>query len=108
MNLFLVNPRKNPAVGTPEVVQPPTHPGGRERTDLLKSFVSMPQIGSEPFASSGASSVSDLRKSSEEKMSTGSDNQATTNNDVHHNNNNYDEESQSDDFVDSCSCTGIY
>ena len=55
-----------------------------------------------------SSSVSDLRKSSEEKMSTGSDNQATTNNDVHRNNNNYDEESQSDDFVDSCSCTGTY
>ena len=85
--------------------------GGRERTDLPKSFVSMPQINHEPFVSSGASSsVSDIRKSPEEKMSTGSDHHsqsvATTAN-AHQRGNHFEEDSHSDDFVDSCSCTDV-
>ena len=44
----LVNPRGK-SKPEPEMA----HHGGRERTDLTKSFVSMPQIGSEHFPSSG-------------------------------------------------------
>ena len=71
----------------------------RERTDIPKSFASMPQIvRSRPGQ---GSPTRPLSKSPEEKMSTGSDQtkSSSPNNNIH-----MDAE---DDYADSCSCTDV-
>ena len=89
-------------------LQPPYH---RERTDLPKSFASMPQIGihSTPVRpknrrKSSESSESPVRKTPEEKMSTGSDAKSRESTP-------YVAVSRlsdhPDDYVDSCSCTDV-
>lgn len=78
-----------------------SNPYHRERTDLPKSFASMPQIGMQQKRKSSESSVSPIRKTPEEKMSTGSDNKSRTTTPPSDNDN------HTDDYVDSCSCTDV-